>query len=165
MEPSRLLLESYSRYLLENFRLAARINSDAVEKVKKTWIPIDESYLCFGPRSPGGVLHFLPSSPASLSPRWAANVLLRLLAAPWNADGETHKTTIHLYLVLPFFPPRCFIVDLLPASSCSMTIYACIRAGFWRFPSPVHRLTSSMGSFFVRFFLSLSHARSGKYVL
>lgn len=30
------------------------------------------------------------------------NVLLRLLAAPWNADGKTRKTTIHLYFRLQF---------------------------------------------------------------
>lgn len=30
------------------------------------------------------------------------NVLLRLLAAPWNAGGKTRKTTIHLYFRLQF---------------------------------------------------------------
>lgn len=91
-------------FLVENSN--SSIPSNVEKKERKKFLL--NFYLCFWPLgSLYALLHFLSSSPfftVSLPPCRKC-ILARLLAAAWNADGETHKTTIHLHPAPPFFSP------------------------------------------------------------
>lgn len=96
-------------FLVENF--STKINSNSsipsnVEKKERKKFLLN-FYLCFWPLgSLYAMLHFLSSSPFAVPlPPCRKCILARLLAAAWNADGETHKTTIHLHPAPPFFSP------------------------------------------------------------
>lgn len=107
------------------------------KKKKKERAFLLNFYLCFWPLgSLYALLHFLSSSPSPLCPH-AANVYLR---GCWLHHGMQTGRLIK--------PPSTYISSLLSLlsshsvssqnlsllDSCSMTIYACIRAGFWQFP-------------------------------
>lgn len=90
-------------FLVENSN--SSIPSNVEKKERKKFLL--NFYLCFWPLgSLYAMLHFLSSSPFAVPlPPCRKCILARLLAAAWNADGETHKTTIHLHPAPPFFSP------------------------------------------------------------
>lgn len=96
-------------------------NSHPIEKKRKreekreTRIPIEFLPLFLAPWFLVRLAAFSIFFPIVSLPPCRKCILARLLAAPWNADGETHKTTIHLHPVPPFssaphtvFPRKTF---------------------------------------------------------
>lgn len=83
------------------------------EEKKGTRIPIEFLPLFLAPWFLVRLAAFSIFFPIASLPPCRKCILARLLAAPWNADGETHKTTIHLHLVPPFPPllTQCFLAE------------------------------------------------------